>query len=101
MLRTIIEVTVALLAVWGLYCAIRVLAETLFVPRAYTVAVRLRRGESADELASRIVEARLALCGAAEPKVTLLCDEDLQTDEAVEALLREHGGEVLCVRPRA
>lgn len=99
MLRTILEVTTALFAVYGIYCAIRALAEQVFVPRAYAVAVRLRRGEGADALAARIVEARLALCGAAEPTVTLLCDEHTQPDEATTALLREHSGEVLAVRP--
>lgn len=99
MLRTILEVTIALFAVYGIYCAIRALAECCFVPRAYAVAVRLRPGEPADELASRIVEARLALCGAAEARVLLLCDEHMLPDEATEMLLQEHSGDVLIVKP--
>ncbi len=99
MLRTILEITVALLAVYGLYCAVRTFAESCFIPRAYTVAVRLRKDERADDLAARIADARLALCGGAEPRVMLLCDEYFQPDEATEMLLREHSGEVLRVRP--
>ncbi len=99
MLRTILEITAALFAVYGLYCAVRALAELCFIPRAYTVAVRLRRGECAETLAERIADARLALLGGAEPRVMLLCDEYLVPDDATEALLREHPGEVLRVRP--
>ncbi|MBQ3127063.1 MAG: hypothetical protein IJC15_08345 [Clostridia bacterium] len=99
MLRTILEVTTALFAVYGIYSAIRALAETCFVPRAYTVAVRVRKGEPADALAARIVDARLALCGGAEPRVILLCEEGLQPDDETLALMMEHGGEVLCVKP--
>ncbi len=99
MLRTIFEVTVAIFAVFGIYCAFRALAELCFVPRAYAVSVRLRPGEPVGELADRIVEARLALCGAAEPRVLLLCDEYLLPDDETLALLHAHAGDVLLVTP--
>lgn len=99
MLRTILEVTTAIFAVYGIYCAFRALAECCFVPRAYAVAVRLRAGETPDELMGRIVEARLALCGAAESRVLLLWDEHIPLSAETEMLLREHNGEVLIVRP--
>lgn len=100
MLRTILEVTTALFAVYGIYSAIRALAETCFVPRAYAVAVRVRAGETADTLASRLIDARLALCGGAEPRVLLLCDESVLPDDEVLTLMKEHG-DVLCVKPYA
>ncbi|MBQ8275285.1 MAG: hypothetical protein IJZ02_01510 [Clostridia bacterium] len=100
MWRIVFEVTAMMLAVWGVYCAFRALWELFFVPRAYTVAVRLWEGETAESLSSRIVEARLALSGSAEPTVLLLCEAGKHWDEEVEAILREHSGEVLAVVPR-
>ena len=47
-----------------------------------------------------MVEARLALSGSAEPTVLLLCDAGKYWDEEVEAILREHTGDVLAVVPR-
>lgn len=99
MLRTVYEVTVALLAVWGLYSALRALAELFFVPRAYSVSVRLRPGEEAADLAARITEARLALCGGAELTVTLLCDEDTELSPDVRELLSSHSGQIFYIRP--
>ncbi|MBE6575938.1 MAG: hypothetical protein E7654_06695 [Ruminococcaceae bacterium] len=100
MWRIVFEVVAAMLAVWGLYCALRALGELFFVPRAYAVAVHLREGETAASLSSRIIEARLALSGSAEQRVLLLCDAGKCWDEEVEAILREHTGEVLTVVPR-
>lgn len=99
MLRTVFEVTVALLAVWGLYCAIHVLIECFVLPRAYSVSVRLRRDEDAASLTARIAEARLALSGAAEMTVTLLCDEDMMPDPEVERIISAHSGHVFYIRP--
>lgn len=99
MLRTILDVTIAIFAVYGIYSAIRALGELCFVPRAYAVAVRLRAGEPAGELIARIVEARLALSGAAEARVLLLCDEYLLPDDETMAVLHEHAGDVLLVKP--
>ncbi|MBR7185060.1 MAG: hypothetical protein IKD37_05570 [Clostridia bacterium] len=99
MLRTILEITVACFAVYGIYSALRALAETFTVPRAYAVSVRLRAGETADSLAARIVEARLALSGGAEPRVLLLCEQNYVPDDELLALLRVHQGEVLRVSP--
>lgn len=99
MWRIVFEVIAAMLAVWGLYCALRALGELFFVPRAYAVAVRLREGETAASLSSRIIEARLALSGSAEQTVLLLLEAGKHWDEDVETILREYTGEVLAVVP--
>ena len=99
MWRIVFEVAAVMLAVWGVYCALRALGEMFFVPRAYAVAVRLREGETAESLSSRMVEARLALSGSAEPTVLLLCAAGMHWDKEVEAILRDHVGEVLAVVP--
>ncbi|MBQ2767063.1 MAG: hypothetical protein IJF49_03185 [Clostridia bacterium] len=101
MWRIIAEVTVAILAVWGIYCAVAALGKVFFVPRAYTVAVRLHSDETIESLTSRIIEARLALCGGAEPTVLLLCEQGVSFDDEIKALLRTHNGEVLLVTPYA
>ena len=99
MWRIVFEVAAVMFAVWGVYCAFRALGELFFAPRAYAVAVRLREGETAASLSSRMIEARLALHGSAEQTVLLLCDAGKCLDEEVEAILREHAGEVLAVVP--
>lgn len=99
MWRIVFEVAAVMFAVWGVYCAFRALGEMFWVPRAYAVAVYLREGETAASLSSRIIEARLALQGNAEPKVLLLLDAGKCWDEEVESILRAHAGEVLAVVP--
>ncbi len=50
MTKIIVDIAVALFAVYGFYCALRMLADLLWAPKQLCVAVRVQTREDADML---------------------------------------------------
>ena len=100
--RLVIEVVVAMLAAYGLYCALKALAEWLFPTEQLIVAIELRTAEDAEELDRLLYDARMLLRRRGGMRIAVLVSETLLDGtvgnkdtllEPYEALLEEYGAD--------
>jgi hypothetical protein len=89
------ELLIAALAVFGLWCLLHLIVESLLTSRHITVAVDLREpsGECADELLTQ--GARMLSCRRGQT-VLLICTREWACENGAEALAERYGAR-LCV----
>ena len=89
------EVLIAMLAMYGVFCALQLFAELFFPSSSFTLAVTAKRGESVEAVYKRLCYAQLISArergAAAYPIVIAECEKDL--DE-----LKQLGVEVYLVK---
>ncbi len=73
----VIEVTVALFAVFGFYCVIRLFCELLFAPSQLAVAVEVREREDAEMLDMLLQDARGAFLRRGHARLVVLLSYEL------------------------
>lgn len=93
------ELLIAALAVFGLWCLLHLMTETLFVSRHVTVAVDLTeaRDECPDALLSQA--ARMLSCRRGQA-VLLVCTREWARENGAGALCERHGAR-LCIVERS
>ena len=98
----VIEVAVALFAVFGFYCAARMFCELLFSPSQIVVAIEVREKQDAQELDMLLHEARSAFLRKGRARLVVLVSADLMDGTVGEGeelfplydeLLEEYGAE--------
>ena len=82
-------VVTAVFAVFGLVCAVRMLAEWLFPPEQIAVAVEIRKQEDADLLEMLLHEARSASFQKGGARLVVLLAKDLAGDGDLPVALGE------------
>ena len=89
------ELTIAALAVFGLWCLLRLTVESLLTSRHITVAVDLR--EPSDECPDALLAqaARMLSCRRGQA-VLLVCTREWAQENGAEALCERHGAR-LCI----
>ena len=75
--RMLIEVGVAMFAAYGIYCALKALAELLFPTRQIAVAVEVRTPDDAEKLDLLLHEARMAFWRRGGTRTVVLLSADL------------------------
>lgn len=105
----ILEVTAALFAVFGFYCAMQLITEWFFIPENLAVAVEIRNKEDADMLEMLLHEARSASFRKGHTRLVVLLSTDLldgtvgsadgTLGERYLSLLEEYGAECLLIDP--
>ena len=84
------EMILALLAVFGLYAAVRLLAATAFLPRALSVCLELDRTVDEEEAAHLLSLAREA-CFFRRCRVVVLIDATLPNAAPMRAFFEDRG----------
>ena len=104
----VIEVSVALFAVFGFYCAVRMFFELLFTPGQIAVAVEVREREDAEELDMLLHEARSTFLRKGKARIVVLLSSELmdgtvgkgeELDPHYGELLDEYGAECYLIDP--
>lgn len=75
--RLVIEVAVAMLAAYGVYCALKTLAEWLFPTEQIAVAVEVRTAEDVHALDRLLYDARASFLRRGRTRLIVLISEDL------------------------
>ena len=88
-LRMLLEVGVAMFAAYGIYCALKVVAELLFPTRQIAVAVEVRTEADAKNLDVLLYEARMAFWRRGGRRTVVLLSADLMDGRV------GHGDELL------
>ena len=100
------NVTVAVLAVFGFYCALKTLAEWLFPTRQITVAVELRTKQDVEELDMLLPEARVSAIRRCPTRPVVLISAELMDSTVGEGeelldiyaeIIDRHGAECYLV----
>ena len=73
--RVILDVSVAMLAVFGFYCALRMVVDMLWAPKQLYVAIEVRNAEDADMLDVLLHEAYVAFFRKGKQIVVLFSNE--------------------------
>lgn len=73
----VIEVSIALFAVFGFYCAVRAFCELLFAPSQLSVAIEVREREDAEMLDMLLREARGSFLRRGHARLVVLLSYEL------------------------
>jgi hypothetical protein len=76
-LDTLLAVTVSMLAVFGLWCAIKVLGDMIFAPRCLMVAIEIKNEKDAEMLDVLLQQAHSAFFRQKMRRVVVLIDQPL------------------------
>ncbi len=76
-LDTLLAVTVSMLAVFGLWCVIKLLGETLFSPRCLMAAIEIKNEKDAEMLDVLLQQAHSAFFRKGIRRVVVLIDAPL------------------------
>lgn len=104
----IVEIAVAIFAVFGFYCALRWVADLLFLPKQPALAIEIREKEDADMLNVLLHEAYSAFLHRRQVRIVVLISSALMNGvlgegeelyDSYAALLERYGADCYLVDP--
>jgi hypothetical protein len=104
----VIEALVALFAVFGFFCAARMLCELVFASPQIAVAIEVREKQDVQELDMLLHEARAAFLRKGRARLVVLISSDLmdgtvgdgeELSPLYDELLEEYGAECYLIDP--
>ena len=99
-LRTVLEVTMALFAVIGIYCAARMLAQRMYGSRRLILAVELLSEQSLAEAEGAIRDALSQFLLVPSGRVCVLTTPALCEDENLLRLVNKYGVPLKVIEPK-
>ena len=96
--RTVLQILMALLAIYGLYCLLDTVAKYLAGRDRIFLAVELRDERDAEHIESLLCEALMRTAFRCAPRIAVLIPERLSRDERIALAVKRYGGECLVYR---
>ena len=96
--EVVLEIIVAIFAVYGIYSAVRVVAEAFFRSKNIVVALEIKTNEDASELDYLLSEAREAFTvRGARGRIIVLLSRRFEYDSEVREIIESNNAEMIIV----